>query len=86
VVAVCNALNKDECTAVADSWKKTIELNQLVFRSNRIYSHSSLFKIPDLGYRPVLTYTDRVEDGPDFISSYHEAGLTGLCFRELWSE
>jgi hypothetical protein len=86
VVEECNALNRNESQIVKGSWKETLALNRLVFHSQRIYSYSSLFKIHDLDYGPILTFTEKENQEHDFIRTYHEAGLAGLVFRELWSD
>ena len=66
----------------------TWTIERFAFHPRRIHTFSSLFKLPELGYRDVLTFTGGYaqEKHEDFYLSYRAAGLTGLMFEEIWSE
>ena len=87
---ICNPINKKESEWVVGSWQKTIEMNKLVFHKSRISTMSGLFKIPELDYRPILTSTRTSSDSRwfenDFYEKYHDLGMTGLRFIEIWSD
>jgi len=56
------------------------------FIASRLTSKSTLFKIPEIFYNPVLTCHDDSPDSDDFIARYRRSGLTGLTFEKLWKE
>lgn len=86
----CNPLNKAASTIDSKSWEESVKLNNIIFHKNRVHSLSSLFKIPDFNYLPILTFSDasteRHVQEHDFFKAYHSAGLSGLEFKLLWSE
>ena len=90
VLEECNALNGELSKVVADDWQATIAINSLHFHKSRISSLSSLFKLHQLSYRPILTVSNASNEKyiqeHDFYKAYHKAGLTGLRFDLLWSD
>jgi len=90
VTEVGNPINKSESEIVDGNWKATLSQHKLVFHQQRVFfSMSSLFKIPELDYRPILTFSDGSTDEfiqeEDFYKFYHENNMTGLIFEEIWS-
>ena len=81
-----NPINKAESEWFPDDWRRTIEEGTLVFHRNRIGSYNGLIKIPELDYRPLLVHSEVHVREHDFLVCYEENGLTGLTFREIWSE
>jgi len=85
----CNPIDKNNSEWIINSWQETLALNKLKFHEQRVSSMSSLFKIPELGYRPILTYSDASTKGipqrHDFYKFYHDNNMTGLVFQEIWS-
>ena len=91
VVETINPINNQVSEWVPGSWKDTIAMNKLVFHPQRVGTLSSLFKIPELNYQPILCYsgfTDEEEypQDHDFHAFYHENAFTGLLFTEIWSD
>ena len=90
IVGTCNPVNRNNSTVIEGNWQDTLALNQLDFHRSRVFSLSSLFKIPELDYRPILTFsaasTETYCQEHDFFRSYTESGLTGLEFNLIWSD
>lgn len=89
VVETLNPIDKNASEWVPGSWQKTIAMNKLIFHPKRVSGMSSLFKIPELDFKPILCFSGFTFDGfpqeHDFYKFYHEHGLTGLSFTEIWS-
>ena len=85
MIEASNPVNKQASEWDPDNWKRTIEMGKLVFHRERVRSTNGLLKIPELNYRPLLVHTDVSNREHDFLICYHEKGLTGLMFREIWS-
>ena len=81
----CNPVDRQRSTAASVDWRVAISEKRIEFHENRIYSFSSLFKIPDLQYRPILTFSEHTSHEHDFKAVYEENDLTGLVFDEMWS-
>ena len=90
VLEECNALNTKASKVITNDWQATIALNSLYFHKSRVSSLSSLFKLHELSYRPILTVSNASNEKyiqeHDFYEAYHKAGLTGLRFDLLWSD
>jgi len=90
VVETCNPVNRKTSQVDPDSWQKSLEMNRLNFHPKRIVSLSSLFKIPELDYKPILCFSgfddDDLYQEHDFYKTYEEKQLTGLHFKELWRD
>jgi len=85
---ICNALDRSRSHLVERTRDDTYDISKFVFKANRIGTFSSLFKLPELGYRDVLTYTEGYaqEDHENFYLCYRSSGMTGLAFEEIWSD
>ena len=81
-----NPMDKEASEWDSEDWRKIIEMEKLVFHRNRVGTPNGLFKIPELNYRPMLVRTDVHVREHDFLICYQEKGLTGLKFREIWSD
>ena len=80
----CNPVDSSDSDDHTTDWELLLEPGRLAFRERRVASFSSLFKIPELRYLPVLTVTKGKDQEHDFFETYHEHELTGLIFDELW--
>jgi len=86
VIEVSNSVNKQASSCVAESWQDCVtKPGALQFHEKRVFSQSSLFKVPELAYTPVLTFHGKQDQEHDFFSLYNDNGFTGLRFTELWS-
>ena len=85
VLENCNPVKRSCSTLYLNDWRKTLLNNTLYFHETRVYSFSSLFKIPELDYVPILTVSDHEDYEHDFYETYRSSKLTGLVFDEIWS-
>lgn len=86
VTETCDALDHDKSVwREEDDGEKYVVLKH-VFNPERIVGKSCLFKIAENRYSKILCVTGAPNQQGDFYTRYHEAGLTGLKFTELWSD
>lgn len=85
VLETCNPVDKRNSEVAQSDWHETLTNKTLKFHRDRVFSYSSLFKIPELRYLPILTFNGNTDHEHDFYAAYKDHELTGLAFDEIWS-
>jgi len=88
-------LNVLDCPNVLDKENTEYDCYDDGTRSNRIikysfhknrFHESSIFKIPETAKTEILTYTGVKASEDEFYNAYHESGLQGLTFEEVYCD
>jgi len=84
VLETCNPVDKKNSVVDPTNWRHTLTQGTLRFHKSRVFSYSSVFKIPDLQYIPIVSFNVYREHEHDFYAVYKAHDLTGLVFDEVW--
>jgi len=86
VLETCEALDDDKTLWREESDGSKRQILVHAFQADKFTTNSGLFRMPENHYTKLLAVTGAPGQTGDFYARYHEANLTGLAFRKLWSD
>jgi hypothetical protein len=86
VLETCDALDHEKTVWREEDDGGKYVIMEHVFCPERIQTKSGLFKIAENRYSRIFLVAGAPNQQGDFYARYHETGLTGLTFTEIWSD
>lgn len=90
VTEACNALDRKRSVLRESGNDGEMQIEKFVFRANRIFSNSGLFRLADpaLDTQYIFAYDDGAlaGDSQNFYQRYVQRNMTGLKFDLVWED